>query len=154
MNGSLLSKKQIILLDCQWKQLIVKLPSEFFFNSVNSRNFLTSLFEKILSKFDDSKPHYCDDRICSSFMPVSDKSQDKDIIPPFSHNFEKLSLMPRGGSGYYCSKIGERNDDGSLTDPYLAGIVISKPLTESATNYIGKFNYCSLAFLISFMSKN
>ena len=128
--------------------------SIFFCYSVNSRNVLTSLFEKILSKFDDSKPHYCDDRICSSFMPVSDKSQDKDIIPPFSHNFEKLSLMPRGGSGYYCSKIGERNDDGSLTDPYLAGIVISKPLTESATNYIGKFNYCFLAFFISFISNN
>ena len=173
--------------------------------------------EYLFSKFDDSKLHSCENRICLSFKPVFDTSQGMEIIPSFSSRFNDLSLMPRDGSGLYWlvltsipkkkdwlnwrrenfeylstlefynksrfqlslipDNLSEKSVELSVIDLFnlfgikfktngcpegernssetnLAGIMISKPLTESATNYIGKFNYCSLAFLISFISKN
>jgi len=63
---------------------------------------------------------------------VSDDGTD--IIPPFSYMFPDVRIIPRGGSAYICTE-----GEGSDREDVLAGITISKPISQSAKNYIGMF---------------
>ena len=86
--------------------------------------------DEVARKYGDSTLTYdCTNRICSAFDPlVYDENQGKNIIPSFSYLYNDLTIMPRGGSGYYCG-----------WDDVLHGIILSKPLAKDDSNYIGKF---------------
>ena len=64
---------------------------------------------------------------------------DSCSIPPFSYVYPENSVSPREGSAFVCTAWVNQNQPDQYVETFLHGIAISQPITNSDTNYIGKF---------------
>ena len=67
-------------------------------------------------------------------------------IPPFSYLYPTNSISPREGSAFVCTVEHNTGTPDRYFEDSLHGIAISQPITNSDTNYIGKFFRIPLLF--------